>query len=71
MHNYFKFIGGLMVKRKFVSDFDTTNMYNSVVLRGAAKNFVLPDSLIQVEEVDVEMEDLRSLLEENTGEVEK
>ena len=70
MHNYFKFIGGLMVKRKFVSDFDTTNMYNSVVLRGVAKNFVLPDSLIQVEEVDVEMEDLRSLLEENTGEVE-
>jgi hypothetical protein len=64
MHGYFKFVGGLMVKRGKVSDFDTLNMYNSVVLRGSARNFVLPDSLQVTEPTDEEMESLKMLLEE-------
>jgi len=62
MHGYFKFIGGLMVRRGKVSDFDTVNMYNSVVLRGPARNFVIADTLLTSEEVDQEMESLKDLL---------
>lgn len=64
MHNYFKFIGGLMVKRGKVQEIDTIGMFKSVSLRGPARDYVVPDSLMNYEEPDVELEELKSLLEE-------
>ncbi len=64
MHNYFKFIGGLMVKRGKVQEIDTIGMFKSVSLGGPARDYVVPDSLVNYEEPDVELEELKSLLEE-------
>ncbi len=64
MHNYFKFIGGLMVKRGKIQEIDTIGMFRSVSLRGPARNYVVPDSLINYEEPDVELEELKSLMDQ-------
>lgn len=63
MHNYFRFIGGLMVKRGKVPASDTVNIFNSVVLRGIARNYVVVDSLQIIPESEEEMEELKNLLE--------
>ncbi len=63
MHNYFRFIGGLMVKRGKVPATDTNGIFNSVVLRGIARNYVVVDSLQIIPESEEEMEELKTLLE--------
>lgn len=65
MHNYFRFIGGLMVKRGKVPATDTVGIFNSVVLRGFARNYVVVDSLQIIPESEEEMEELKTLLEAN------
>ncbi len=64
MHNYFRFIGGLMVRRGKVPATDTANIFSSVVLRGIARNYVVVDSLQIIPESDEEMEELKNLLGE-------
>ena len=63
MHNYFRFIGGLMVRRGKVPATDTVGIFNSVVLRGIARNYVVVDSLQIIPESEEEMEELKTLLE--------
>ena len=63
MHNYFRFIGGLMVRRGKVPASDTVGIFNSVVLRGIARNYVVVDSLQIIPESEEEMEELKTLLE--------
>lgn len=63
MHKYFRFIGNLMVKRGKVSANDTIDIFNSVVLRGVARNYVVVDSLQIIPESEEEMEELKTLLE--------
>ncbi len=63
MHNYFRFIGNLMVKRGKVPATDTVGIFNSVVLRGIARNYVVVDSLQIIPESEEEMEELKTLLE--------
>jgi hypothetical protein len=64
MHKYFRFIGNLMVKRGKVPESDTINIFNSVVLRGIARNYVVADSLQIIPESDEQMEELKDLLTE-------
>lgn len=64
MHKYFRFIGNLMVKRGKVPESDTINIFNSVVLRGIARNYVVVDSLQIIPESDEQMEELKDLLTE-------
>jgi hypothetical protein len=64
MHNYFRFIGNLMVKRGKVPATDTVNIFNSVVLRGIARNYVVVDSLQIIPESEEQMEELNDLLAE-------
>lgn len=64
MHNYFRFIGNLMVKRGKVPSTDTINIFNSVVLRGVARNYVVADSLQIIPESDEDMEEIKTLLGE-------
>lgn len=64
MHNYFRFIGNLMVKRGKVAPSDTINIFNSVVLRGVARNYVVADSLQIIPESEEDMEEINSLLGE-------
>jgi hypothetical protein len=63
MRNYFRFIGGLMVRRGKVPASDTVDIFNSVVLRGIARNYVVVDSLQIIPESEEEMQELKSLLE--------
>lgn len=63
MHKYFRFTGNLMVKRGKVPASDTVGIFNSVVLRGIARNYVVVDSLQIIPESDEEMEELKTLLE--------
>lgn len=64
MHNYFRFIGGLMVKRGKVPANDTLNIFNSVVLRGIARNYVVADSLQIIPESEEVMDEIKNLLGE-------
>lgn len=64
MHNYFRFIGNLMVKRGKVPASDTINIFNSVILRGIARNYVVADSLQIIPESDEQMEELKGMLSE-------
>ncbi len=52
-----------MVKRGKVPASDTIGIFNSVVLRGIARNYVVVDSLQIIPESDEEMEELKSMLE--------
>ncbi len=60
MRNYFKMIGGLMVRRGKVLESDTINMFNSVILKGNALNHVLvvdtlrPYSLPELDDEEIQ-----------------
>jgi membrane peptidoglycan carboxypeptidase len=50
MRNYFRLIGGLMVRRGKIMPEDTLNMFNSFELNGPAKSYVVVDTVKTVEE---------------------
>ena len=53
-----------MVKRGKVPATDTINIFNSVVLRGIARNYVVADSLQIIPESDEVMDEIKTLLGE-------